>query len=111
MRIFPRRRKRNTLGDMASAAIANSDMPSAEPTSGKQHGSVSAQEFLKQWIVTLAGCVIGHCMCYSVLRVNLENTLQMNPRHDAPILNSFSNCTQPVAFFSGQCSRLLRYHG
>lgn len=58
MRIFRRRRNRNTLGDMASAPIAKGDTPAGAPTFQKHGSSVSAQDFLKQCIVTLAGCVI-----------------------------------------------------
>eukprot|EP00892_Ulva_mutabilis_P006599 jgi/Ulvmu1/4310/UM002_0031.1 len=73
MGIFPRRRKRNTLGDMASAAIANDDMPSTEPLSDQRHNSVSVQELLKQWIVTLVGAVIAFIV---VSRLKPWDTMQ-----------------------------------
>lgn len=59
MWIFRRRRNRNTLGDMASAAIAKDDAPVGDAPVRKQNSSISAPGFLKQCIVTLAGCVIA----------------------------------------------------
>lgn len=70
MRVFRRRRDRNTLGDMASATIAGDDTPSGEPPVDTQHGSVKAQDFLKQWLVTLAGCVIGNVDVFAHVAYN-----------------------------------------